>query len=163
MNHAAAHQQAGFRGVRGCNPSSPSPHTTAPGTPPPHTAKSDSPSAALSIDASKLGCLIDRIHHELSDEEIGRIADTYHNWRKPNRTYGDIPGIGKSATLDEIRGHGYVITLGGYIGAEKVEDDGESLVERTFALLATLGQPFEEFDPSGAAIKKSLGPFGFKT
>ena len=25
MNHAGAHQQAGFRGVQGCNPSSPSP------------------------------------------------------------------------------------------------------------------------------------------
>ena len=35
----------------------------------------------LFIDARKLGRLIDRIHRELTDEEIGRIAGTYHAWR----------------------------------------------------------------------------------
>ena len=30
MNHVGAHQQAGFRGVQGCNPSSPSPQTPRP-------------------------------------------------------------------------------------------------------------------------------------
>jgi type I restriction enzyme M protein len=35
----------------------------------------------LFIDARKIGTLIDRVHHELSDEEIGRIAGTCHAWR----------------------------------------------------------------------------------
>ena len=35
----------------------------------------------LFIDARKLGHLVDRTRRELSDEDIARIADTYHAWR----------------------------------------------------------------------------------
>ena len=35
----------------------------------------------LFIDARKLGVLVDRVHRELTDEEIVRIAGTYHAWR----------------------------------------------------------------------------------
>src|SRR4030067_912876 len=35
----------------------------------------------LFIDARKMGYLVDRVHRELSDEEIARIAGTYHAWR----------------------------------------------------------------------------------
>ena len=41
MNHAAGNRHAGFRGVQGCNPSSPLPPNPAPGTPAPHTVKSN--------------------------------------------------------------------------------------------------------------------------
>jgi len=37
----------------------------------------------------------------------------------------DIPGFCKSATLDEIRKHGHVLTPGRYVGAEAQEEDGE--------------------------------------
>ncbi len=35
----------------------------------------------LFIDARKMGALIDRVHRELSDEDIKRIAGAYHAWR----------------------------------------------------------------------------------
>jgi type I restriction enzyme M protein len=35
----------------------------------------------LFIDARKMGRLIDRVHRELTDEEISLIAGTYHAWR----------------------------------------------------------------------------------
>ncbi len=35
----------------------------------------------LFIDARKLGRMVDRTHRELTDEDIARIADTYHTWR----------------------------------------------------------------------------------
>src|SRR5207247_601783 len=35
----------------------------------------------LFIDARKMGQLIDRIHRELTDEDIAKIAGTYHAWR----------------------------------------------------------------------------------
>ena len=35
----------------------------------------------LFIDARKLGTLIDRVHRELTDEDIAQIAGTYHAWR----------------------------------------------------------------------------------
>ena len=35
----------------------------------------------LFIDGRKLGRMVDRTHRELTDEDIARIADTYHAWR----------------------------------------------------------------------------------
>src|SRR5215510_7273567 len=35
----------------------------------------------LFIDARKMGALVDRTHRELADEDIARIAGTYHAWR----------------------------------------------------------------------------------
>ena len=35
----------------------------------------------LFIDARALGRMVDRTHRELADEDIARIADTYHAWR----------------------------------------------------------------------------------
>jgi type I restriction enzyme M protein len=45
----------------------------------------------LFIDARKMGSLVDRIHKELSDEEIARIASTYYAWRGDVRTNYDSP------------------------------------------------------------------------
>ena len=61
----------------------------------------------LFIDARKFGTLVDRVHRELSDDDIGKIAGTYHAWRgdKGAGKYADISGFCKSATLDEIRSH----------------------------------------------------------
>ena len=43
----------------------------------------------LFIDARKLGAMTDRVHRELTDDDIARIAGTYHAWRgdlTPGRT-----------------------------------------------------------------------------
>jgi type I restriction enzyme M protein len=42
------------------------------------TAVSGPPGQTLFIDARKLGYLIDRVHRELTDEEVAKIAGTYH-------------------------------------------------------------------------------------
>src|SRR5512139_862127 len=66
----------------------------------------------LFIDARKLGRMVDRTHRELTDEDIVRIVDTYHAWRgeKDAREYADVPGFCRSATLDDVRKHGHVLT-----------------------------------------------------
>ncbi|MGH8609188.1 MAG: type I restriction-modification system subunit M, partial [Gammaproteobacteria bacterium] len=66
----------------------------------------------LFIDARKLGPMVDRTHRELTDADIARIADTYHAWRgeKEAAEYADIAGFCKSATVEEVRKHGHVLT-----------------------------------------------------
>ena len=71
----------------------------------------------LFIDARKMGTLIDRVHRELTDEEIAKIAGTYHAWRGDKERVGEhisptMPGFCKSAKLDDIRKHGHVLTPG---------------------------------------------------
>ncbi len=72
----------------------------------------------LFIDARKFGTLIDRVHRELTDDDIGKIAGTYHAWRgdKGAGKYDDVPGFCKSETKKEIDKHGFVLTPGRYVG-----------------------------------------------
>jgi type I restriction enzyme M protein len=57
----------------------------------------------LFIDARQMGEMIDRTHKAFSDEDIKKIADTYHAYRGTNgQKYEDIPGFCKAANLDEI-------------------------------------------------------------
>jgi len=117
----------------------------------------------LFIDARKMGYLVDRVHRELSNEEIARIAGTYHAWRGEleTDTYEDVPGFCKSATTDEIATHGYVLTPGRYVGAEEVEVDGEPFEEKMAHLTATLDDQFQESAKLEAAIRSNLKELGY--
>ena len=117
----------------------------------------------LFIDARKLGTMIDRVHRELTDDDIAKIADTYHAWRgdKDAGEYEDVPGFCKSANLDEIRKHGHVLTPGRYVGAEAVEDDGEPFEEKMKRLVATLREQQNEAAKLDAAIAANLKELGY--
>jgi type I restriction enzyme M protein len=112
----------------------------------------------LFIDARKLGHLVDRTRRELSDEELARIARTYHAWRgKPDAgQYQDIPGFCKAARLDEIRGHNHVLTPGRYVGAAAADEDEEPFGEKMARLTGLLEQQFAEGARLEAAIRESL-------
>jgi type I restriction-modification system DNA methylase subunit len=116
----------------------------------------------LFIDARKLGRLVDRTHRELTDEEVARIARTYHAWRGEQDAgpYQDIPGFCTSAALKEIRQHGHVLTPGRYVGAEAQEDDGEPFDEKMKRLTATLREQMAEARKLDAAIEVNLKGLG---
>src|ERR1700680_3437022 len=78
------------------------------------------PGETLFIDARKMGTMVDRVHRELSDMEISKIADTYHAWRgdKDASEYVEIPGFCKAVNIDIIRKHGHVLTPGRYVSPE---------------------------------------------
>ena len=117
----------------------------------------------LFIDARKLGSMVDRTHRELTDEDVARIAGTYHAWRgeKDAGEYEDVPGFCKSASLEEIRKHGHVLTPGRYVGAEEVEDDGEPFEEKMQRLVATLREQQAEARELDAAIAANLQELGY--
>ena len=117
----------------------------------------------LFIDARKLGHLVDRAHRDLSVQEIARVADTYHAWRgKEGRDeYADVPGFCKSASLEEIRRHGHVLTPGRYVGAEPQADDGVPFAEKMAQLAAQWREQQVEARRLDDAIAENLKTLGF--
>lgn len=117
----------------------------------------------LFIDARKMGRMVDRTHRELTDEEIQRIARTYHAWRgEPDAgEYADVPGFCKSATLEEIRQHNHVLTPGRYVGAEVREDDDEPFDEKMQRLTAQLREQMAEARRLDEAIWRNLQELGY--
>ena len=118
---------------------------------------------ALFIDARKMGTFIDRIHRELSEQDVTKIAGTYHAWRgdKSAGEYTDLPGFCKAVKLEDIRKHGHILTPGRYVGAGEVEDDGEPFEEKMKRLAAALRAQTAEAIKLDAAIAANLKELGY--
>jgi len=116
----------------------------------------------LFIDARKLGHMVNRTRKEFSDEDIEKITRAYHAWRGEARAgaYEDVPGFCKSATLEEIRAHGHVLTPGRYVGAAEVEEDDVPFEERFAVLQDRLAAQFVESEKLSAAITTKLRRIG---
>lgn len=118
----------------------------------------------LFIDARKMGHMVDRTRRELSEDEIQTIADTYHRWRGRAETvaalglepYADQPGFCRSASVEEVRGHGHVLTPGRYVGAVEADEDDVSFEERFGALRAMLIKQLDEAHRQQSELAKLL-------
>jgi type I restriction enzyme M protein len=121
----------------------------------------DRTSQTLFIDARKLGYMIDRVLRAFTAEDLEKITGTFQKWKRSASDYADLPGFCKSATLEEIAAHGFVLTPGRYVGAEDVEDDGEPFEERMTRLVAELDGQFAESAKLEQAIKANLAGLGY--
>jgi type I restriction enzyme M protein len=83
----------------------------------------------LFIDARNTGEMINRTQKAFSNKDIEKLASIYHSWRNKNGDFQDIPGLCKSATLNEIKLHDYVLTPGRYVPSSNgsVSSDRPSL------------------------------------
>ena len=117
----------------------------------------------LFVDARKLGHMIDRTRRDLSPEDIARVAGTYHVWRGGSDTgeYEDVPGFCKSATMEEIRKHGHVLTPGRYVGAEPQPDDGVPFEDKMARLATEWREQQTEAQRLDTAIEENLKGLGF--
>ena len=95
------------------------------------------------IDARKVGRMETRVHRVFDPEDIGRVAGTYHAWRGKGGKYEDGAGFCKAVAMEEIAGHGFVLTPGRYVGAEEVEEDGEEFGEKMGRLTASFHRHLE--------------------
>ena len=115
----------------------------------------------LFIDARQMGRMLDRTHRELTDEEIAHIAGTYHVWRDGAEDYSDEPGFCKSASLEDVRKHDYVLTPGRYVGMAPQEEDDEPFEEKMARLVAELRDQQAEAARLDAVIAMNLQELGY--
>ncbi|MDF5149461.1 N-6 DNA methylase, partial [Vibrio parahaemolyticus] len=98
--------------------------------------------------------------------DIQKVADIFHAWKTGEEVngvaYEDQAGFCKSATLEEIKKHDFVLTPGRYVGATEELDDGIPFAEKMVTLTAKLSEQFAESATLEAEIKKNLAGLGYE-
>lgn len=115
----------------------------------------------LFINAGNMGHLEDRTHRTFTDEELNKISQTYHSWKANDGKYEDVLGFCKSADIEEMKEHAFVLTPGRYVGAEEVEDDGEPFEEKMERLVSTLSQQMKQSVTLDGKLHDALGGIGY--
>ncbi|BFD24825.1 MAG: N-6 DNA methylase [Candidatus Parcubacteria bacterium] len=117
----------------------------------------------LFIDARDTFEQISRKQVVFNPEHIEKISNTVRAWRgeKDAGTYEDVSGFCKSASLEEIKKNGYVLTPGRYVGLADVEDDGISFEEKMEKLSSELRVAFAKGRDLEKEIEKNLKELGF--
>jgi type I restriction enzyme M protein len=115
----------------------------------------------LFIDARDFGVLFDRVHRQLSGNDIKRISMTYHSWKSRSDEYRDILGYCKSVVITQIRENKYILTPARYIGISKTETKDVPFTKKMDQLLAELTEQFKQSEELMETIKENLGDMGF--
>jgi type I restriction enzyme M protein len=111
------------------------------------------------IDARNLGTMIDRIHRELSDDDIQKIAKTVEAFQED--ILEDEKGFCTVATLQDIAKQDYILTPGRYVGIAEQEDDGEPFEEKMARLTGELSELFAKSRELEKEIREKLRAIGF--
>jgi type I restriction enzyme M protein len=124
----------------------------------------------LFIDARNEGVLINRRTRVLREEDIQKIAQTYHAWRNtmpssPSTSgrgargegvlYEDVKGFCCSASIERVKELDYVLTPGRYVGLPDEEDDFD-FNERFTSLKAEFEEQLKEEARLNRAILENL-------
>ena len=112
----------------------------------------------LFIDARELGRMESRRLRVFDVEDVDRIARTYHAWRSENSglTYEDVPGFCRSATLEEIAHHDYLLSPSRYVGVIENNHDDEPVAVRVTRLTAQLMAEFDEAHQLEVEVRSRL-------
>ena len=106
--------------------------------------------------------MVDRVRRDFNAEDTLKISDTYHAWRgqsvaiERRGEYEDVSGFCYSASLADIKTHGYELTPGRFVGAEDELDDGVPFEEKFEALKDKLKNQFEVGSVLEAKIAKAI-------
>jgi type I restriction enzyme M protein len=117
----------------------------------------------LFIDARQMGSKISRTQIELTEEEIARIASTYHAWRgTTDEDYNDEPGFCRASDLAEIKVASFNLSPGHYVGAPEAEEDEVAFEERIATLVDNLADEITANERLTAEVKQALARIGYE-
>ncbi|MDD4759582.1 MAG: class I SAM-dependent DNA methyltransferase [Bacteroidaceae bacterium] len=114
----------------------------------------------LFIDARNMGTMVTRKLRELTDDDIGRIADTFTAFE--NGTLEDEKGFCATVATAEIEKQDFILTPGRYVGIAEQEDDGEPFDEKMQRLTSELSELFAKSHELENEIKKQLKGIGYE-
>ena len=114
----------------------------------------------LFIDARKQGELVARKLRELTEEDIFKIAETFHQFEEG--ALQDVKGFCAVASLDDIKKQDYILTPGRYVGIAEQEEDGEPFEQNMDRLTSELSDLFNKGHELESEIRTQLASIGYK-
>ena len=106
--------------------------------------------------------MVDRVRRDFNAEDTLKISDTYHAWRGQSDAierrgeYENVSGFCYSASLEDIKTHGYILTPGRFVGTEEELDDGLPFEEKFEALKMKLEEQFIKGEKLQSEIKNII-------
>ena len=116
----------------------------------------------LFIDARNTGELINRTQKAFSKEDLEKLAGDYHEWRNKKGKYEDQAGFCKSATINDIKSHDFILTPGRYVGVGDIADEVFPFHEKMVLLNQELIDSFRTSKTVEAKIKFQLQGLGYE-
>ncbi len=131
--------------------------------------KTDRKDKVLFIDARHIYNQIDRAHRDFLPEQIEFISNIVRLYRSEDietdagsqklmkehfskGKYRDIEGLCKVASLKDIKGHGYSLNPGRFVGVAETEDDGIDFYER----LEELNEELEQLNIEARELEERI-------
>lgn len=128
-----------------------------------HRGKKQQNGKVLFIDASELGYMINRKNRVFDEvKDVSKIADTYHNWLKQSDEYEDVKGFCKSANIEDIQKHKFVLTPGRYVGIPDEVDDGIPFQDKVDTLTSRLREQMNQAEMLDKEIAAQLAKIGIE-
>ena len=114
----------------------------------------------LFIDARRMGYMADRRHRDLTDEEIGKIADAFAAFQ--NGSFQEVKGFCAVASLRDIEKQDYILTPGRYVGTEKQSDTGEPFDQKMARLTSELSDLLAQSHELEEEFRRKLQEIGYE-
>ena len=118
------------------------------------------PGQILFVDARKMGSMVTRALRQLSDDEVGEIAQVFSDFRCGMFT--PVQGFSAACPLSEVAAQDYILTPGRYVGIAEEEGDGVPFEEKMAQLTTSLSQLFAESREQEEEIRKQLKTIGWE-
>ena len=113
----------------------------------------------LLVDAENFGAMINRRIRELTNDNINKIAELYHDFVHGN--LNNINGLCYMANLDEIKENDYVLTPGRYVGNLNDSLSSEELEEKINELISSIKNDFDKSRNLEEEIIRDIREMGY--
>jgi type I restriction enzyme M protein len=111
-----------------------------------------------------MGTMTDRVHNELTEDDVQKIASVYHAWRgdaSEKAEYHDVLGFCKSVSISHVLSHDSVLTPGRYVGTVCSEKGDVKIEVIICTLVVKLESQMDESENITRSVREKLKELGY--
>lgn len=116
----------------------------------------------LFIDARNLGAMIDKTHRVFNDQDIEKLTNIYHSWKRKEGKYKDIPQLCKSVPIEDVTKNKFSLSPNLYIDFYKDGLSAEEVQHGVSQFAKSILEDSRERQSLEQQIKDAFAAIGYK-